>query len=73
MLKNRAVYYLQHFNIHAHCLALHNSQEFNSPPVAAVIFDFVVAGHSSEALLPSVQNATPPKYAPILGNSELRQ
>ncbi|MFW3112878.1 hypothetical protein MHAE_03805 [Mycobacterium haemophilum DSM 44634] len=72
-LENRAMDYLQRFDMHARCLTLHSPQDLNSPQAAAAILDFVGVGHSGVALLPGVQNATPPGYETTLGDSELHQ
>jgi hypothetical protein len=71
-IENRAMEYLQRFDMHARCLTLHTPQDLNSPQSAAAIMDFIGVGRAGEVLLPGVQNRTPGSET-LLGDDELRQ
>lgn len=72
-IENRAMKYLQRFEMHGRCFTLHTPQDLNNPEVAAAILDFVGVDPSRELSLPGVQNATPPGYRTMVGDDELSQ
>jgi hypothetical protein len=71
-IENRAMDYLQRFDMHEHCLTLHTPHDLNSPQAMASLLDFVGAGHTGELSLPGAQNQTP-GYETKLGADELSQ
>ncbi len=72
-LENRAMDYLQRFDMHDRCLTLHTPQDLNDPQMAAAILDFVGADHGDEVALPGAQNRSHPGFETILGGDALRE
>ena len=70
-IQNRAMEYLQRFDMHARCLTLHTPQDFNSSQAVAAILDFVGVGQEGEVSLPGVHNRTPGRET-MVGDDELR-
>lgn len=72
-LENRAMAYLDRFDMHARCFTLHTPQDLDNPQVAASALDFAGVDPAGEVLLPGQQNPTPPGYETIVGDDELHQ
>jgi hypothetical protein len=71
-IENRAMDYLQRFDMHDHCLTLHTPHDLNNPQAVASILDFVGAGCTGDLSLPGALNRTP-GYETKLGADELSQ
>lgn len=72
-LENRAMDYLQRFDMHDRCLTLHTPQDLNDPQMAAAILDFVGAGHGDRVRLPGAQNRSHPGFETTVDDDALRQ
>lgn len=71
-IENRAMEYLQRFDMQPRCLTLHSPQDLTSPEVVAAIVDFVGVASARKVSLPGVKHRTP-GYPTVIGDDELRQ
>lgn len=72
-IENRAMAFLDRFNMHDRCLTLHTPHDLNEPQTVHRVLDFLSFAPSSKPVdLPGVQNRTPGNPT-IVGNEETRQ
>lgn len=71
-IENRAMDYLQRFDMSSRCLTLHNPKDLNSPQAVAAILDFAGFSPAGEVVLPGVKHRTPGRPT-IVGDDELTQ
>lgn len=71
-IENRAMDYLQRFDMHSRCLTLHSPEDLNSPQAAAAVLEFIGVPAAGEVSLPGVKNRTP-GHPTTLGKDELHQ
>lgn len=72
-LENRAMTYLDSFDMHDRCLTLHTPHDLNSEQIAAEVLEFVGVEPTDTMWLPGRRNGAPSGYETVLGAEELEQ
>ena len=71
-IENRAMDYLQRFDMQPRCLRLHSPRDLTSPQAVAAVLDFVGVAFAPEVSLPGIKHRTP-GYPTVVGDNEFRQ